>query len=174
GALRRPRDGVGGRIVGPKAGDAAAAEECPEVLQAGVSLDQVALARRRVVLPELGGDRLVPDPVRARQDRRAGRDGALAQLQEAARLGGRGLSLSGDASTLADRAAVLVVLRPPDARALAAPQFRSVEVAHQCPPPGSSPGARIGCSTAATSMSASNSATASRSSSRSSRTPLTR
>src|SRR5439155_6348532 len=71
------------------------------------------------------------DAIGARADRRTDRHRALATLQKAPRFHRRRLRVRGDARALAHRAAVHVVLRPPDLRARAALQLRSVEVAHQ-------------------------------------------
>src|SRR2546425_322283 len=86
-----------------------------------------ALSCRLVVAPEVRSKLLVADAIDTGQDRLAGRDRALAYLQEAARLSRRRLRVAGDAGAFADRPAVDVVLAPPDSRVAKASQLRAIK-----------------------------------------------
>src|SRR5215471_12727101 len=81
GALGLPPTRVVRGVGLAEPGNAPPRKVAVEVQEAATGLVEVATARHLVVLPEIGRDLVIHDAIGAREDWRAGRDGALALLE---------------------------------------------------------------------------------------------
>ena len=126
--LRRlPLGDVAQGEIGGDARGAPTAKEAVEVREPTLQLAQVLPPTRRLVVrAQIGRDLVVEDAVDPGRDRRPRGGGALAQLEEALRLG-----LFLGAGALAHRTAVHVVLDPPHTSRRAIPRLLLVQVTHQ-------------------------------------------
>src|SRR2546425_1653332 len=125
-ALAVSRLGVCRRVSLADPGNPASGEEAVKVRKAMLRLLEVPRPRRHVVAPQVGRRLLVPDPVGAWEHGQASRDAPLALFHEP--LGLRALL---GTRALAHRAAVHVILHPPDVSRCAIPRLLFVQGPHQ-------------------------------------------
>src|SRR3989441_5681607 len=125
-ALAVSRLGVRRRVSLADPGNPSSGEEAVKVREAMLHLLEVPRPRRHVVAPQVGRRLLVPNPVGAWEHGQATRHAPLALFHEP--LGLRALL---GARALAHRAAVHVILHPPDVPRCPIPRLLFVQGPHQ-------------------------------------------